>query len=118
MLIEAVGEPVTYRWPSGEIQLEPGCPVYLPESRALKLLAKAQGKVRLAEPANPDWLAEWRTLARITDGITADDPRFQPVMAALEQCDKAFQANDWSAFRRAAMQVREVSGGGEDGNHA
>ena len=52
-MIEAVEEPVTYRWPGGEIQLEPGCPVYLPESRALKLLAKAQGKVRLAAPPRP-----------------------------------------------------------------
>ncbi len=105
MLIEAVEEPVTYRWPSGEIRLEPGCPVYLPESRALRLLAKAQGRVRLAEPANPEWLAEWRTLARITDGVTGDEPRFQPAMAALEQCDVAFLAGDWPAFQRAAAQV-------------
>ncbi len=108
MLIEAIEEPVTYRWPSGEIQLEPGCPVYLPESRALKLLAKAQGKVRLAEPANPEWLAEWRTLARITNGIVADDPQFQPVMTALEQCDTAYLAGDWPAFQQAVQQVRQA----------
>ena len=111
MLIEAVGEPVTYRWPSGEIQLEPGCPVYLPESRALRLLAKAQGRVRLAEPANPEWLAEWRALARITDGITADDPRFQPIMAALEQCDMAYLAGDWPGFQRAALAVKRAVDG-------
>ena len=78
MLVEALMKQITYRWPGGEVQLEPGRAVDLPEDRALKLLAKAQGKVRLVEPANPDWLAEWHTLARITDGITADDPRFQP----------------------------------------
>jgi len=49
MLIEAVKEPVTYRWPSGEIRLEPGRPVYLPESRALKLLAKAPENVRMVQ---------------------------------------------------------------------
>ncbi len=108
MLIEAVEEPVTYRWPSGEIRLEPGCPVYLPESRALRLLAKAQGRVRLAEPVGPDWLAEWRTLARITNGIRADDPRFQPAMTALEQCDRAYLAGDWPAFQQAAQQVRQA----------
>ncbi len=108
MLIEAVEEPVTYRWPSGEIRLEPGCPVYLPESRALRLLAKAQGRVRLAEPANPEWLAEWRTLARIINGITADDSRFQPVMATLEQCDTAYLAGDWPAFHQAIQRVCEA----------
>ncbi len=52
------------------------------------------------------WLAAWRELAAITDGITADDSRFQPVMSTLEQCDTAFLANDWPAFQQAAAQVR------------
>ena len=50
MLIEALDKPITYRWPGGEVQLKPGCPVPLPEARALKLLAKARGKVRIAKP--------------------------------------------------------------------
>ncbi len=106
VFVEAIDHPIRYHLTDGrEVCLEPGQPLALPEDRALKLLARAKGKVRLAELANPEWLAEWRTLARITDGIRADDPRFQPVMAALEQCDTTFLAGDWPAFQRAAAQV-------------
>ena len=109
MLLEAVDRPIRYHLTDGrEVRLVPGHPRALPEDRALKLLSMAKGKVRLVPPANPDWLAEWRTLARITDGITADDPRFKPVMAALEQCDTAYLAGDWPAFQQAAQQVREA----------
>ncbi len=52
------------------------------------------------------WLAAWRELAAITNGITADDLRFQPVMTALEQCDTAYLAGDWPAFQQAVAQVR------------
>ncbi len=107
MFVEAIDHPIHYHLADGRrVCLEPGQPLALPEDRALKLLSRAKGKVRLAEPANPDWLAEWRSLARITDGITAEDQRFQPVMAALEQCDTTFLAGDWPAFQRAAAQVR------------
>lgn len=47
MLIEAVDKPVCYRWPDGEVQLVAGHPVDLPEARALRLLQRAPGKVRL-----------------------------------------------------------------------
>lgn len=49
MLIEAVAKPLTYRWPGGEVRLEPGKPVDLPQDRAWRLLAKAPGKVRPVE---------------------------------------------------------------------
>src|SRR5437660_8938413 len=51
MKVEAVHAPLTYRWPGGEVQLVPGQPVDLPESRALRLLQRAPGKVR-AVPAS------------------------------------------------------------------
>jgi len=47
MLIEAVNQPVRYRWPGGEICLLPGRPVDLSEDRARKLLAKVPEKVRV-----------------------------------------------------------------------
>ena len=47
MLVEAIDTPMCYRWPEGEVQLVPGQPVDLPESRALRLLHKAHGKVRM-----------------------------------------------------------------------
>ncbi len=49
-MLEAL-ELLTYRWPDGEVRLEPGRPVSLPDERARRLLAKAEGKVRAIEPA-------------------------------------------------------------------
>ena len=50
MIIECIGGPFTYRWPTGEVRLEPGKPVDLPEARAKRLLDKAPGKVRMITP--------------------------------------------------------------------
>ena len=47
MIIECIGSPFTYRWPTGEVHLEPGKPVDLPDERARRLLDKAPGKVRV-----------------------------------------------------------------------
>lgn len=49
MLIEAITGPITYRWPEGEVRLEPGKPVDIPDYRARKILQKAPGKVRAVE---------------------------------------------------------------------
>jgi hypothetical protein len=49
MKLEAVGKPFTYRWPGGEIRLEPGVPVDVPDDRAVKLLAKVGAKVRAVQ---------------------------------------------------------------------
>ena len=46
-IVEAVGEGFLYRWPGGEVHLEPGKPVSLPDERAQRLLLKAPGKVRV-----------------------------------------------------------------------
>lgn len=51
MIIECIGSPFTYRWPTGEVRLEPGKPVELPDARAKRLLDKAPGKVRVITPA-------------------------------------------------------------------
>lgn len=51
MIIECIGGPFTYRWPTGEVRLEPGKPVDLPEARAQRLLNKAPGKVRVVTPS-------------------------------------------------------------------
>ncbi len=81
-------------------------PASLPVYEVLSPCGKLDDGVKAQPRADgADWLAEWRTLARITDGITADDPRFQPVMATLEQCDAAFLANDWLAFQQAVARV-------------
>ena len=106
MLIEAVKEPVTYRWPTGNIRLEPGCPVNLSEERALKLLAKAKGKVRVVGPVN--WLSLWRVVAKVSDGLTPEDPRLAPVLRVIEGLDQAFAADDFPAFERGMADLREA----------
>ena len=52
MKIEAIGKPFVYRWPGGEVCLEPGNPIDLPPDRAAKLLARAGNRVRQIEPQN------------------------------------------------------------------
>ena len=47
MIIECIGSPFTYRWPTGEVRLVPGQPVELPDDRAARLLEKAPGRVRV-----------------------------------------------------------------------
>ncbi len=110
MLIVAL-KPIRLRLDDGDQLLTPGQQVDLPDHQARLVLARAAGKVRLVEPDKPDWLAEWRTLAWITDGMRADDPRFQPVMAALQQCDTAFLANDGARFQLAVEQVKAALSG-------
>ena len=51
MTIECIGPPFTYRWPKGEIRLVPGYPIELPEHRAVRLLEKAPGRVRVVDSA-------------------------------------------------------------------
>ena len=61
MLIEAIGKPLTCRWPGGEVRLEPGTPIDLPDDRAKRLLSKAPGKVRMVIPAiQAGSLITWR----------------------------------------------------------
>src|SRR5262245_14233184 len=50
MRLEATGSPFVYRWPGGEIRLEPGKPIELPDERAKRLLDKAPGRVRVIDP--------------------------------------------------------------------
>lgn len=104
MWIEAT-TPVTVKFPTGDIRLTPGVPVEIPTAQAQRLLVKAEGKVR---EAKRDWLASWRELAQATHGIMPDDYRFIPVLAGLTQCDHAFIADDWPAFKRAAVEVMQI----------
>jgi len=47
MLIEATENSLTYKWPGGEIRLEPGKPINVPTQRAARLLAKVGDKARV-----------------------------------------------------------------------
>ncbi|CAI4032324.1 hypothetical protein DNFV4_02754 [Nitrospira tepida] len=56
MRLEAVGQPIRYRWPGGEIVLIPGQPVEVEPDRARRILAKLGDRVRpvgLPQPGDP-----------------------------------------------------------------
>lgn len=79
MLIEAIGSPLTCRWPGGEVRLEPGKPIDLPDDRAQRLLSKAPGKVRMVTPTiAAGSLVSWRRAdgtqpGAFVDAIHVDD---------------------------------------------
>ena len=58
----------------------------------------------------PDWETAWRDLAELTEGITKNDPRFQPVCHALEQCDQAFESGSWRTFQIAVSALKGIMG--------
>ena len=81
----------------------------------LERFRTVKGKTWLEDPPErkpssesvPDWETEWQALAKVTSGITHDDPRFMPVLDALEECDRAFEQGDWIQFRQAAETVQQ-----------
>ena len=107
MLIEAT-TPLTVKFSTGDIRLTPGVPVEIPTAQAQRLIIKAQGKVR---EAKRDWSPTWRELANLTAGLSTDDPRLAPVVAALNACDDAYLNGDWCEFRQAAVRVQSAVAG-------
>lgn len=59
MRVEGVGPAFTYRWPGGEVRLEPGKPIDLPDERARRLIEKAPGKVRVIPTFEPGSTSAW-----------------------------------------------------------
>jgi len=74
----------------------------------MREVLKSEGSVVKEITARTPWLSAWRELAALTFGITRDDPRFHRVMQALDCCDNAYLANDWVAFQRAGLTVRQL----------
>lgn len=106
MLIEAIKQPIRYRYRDGrEILFRPGTPTEVPDLDAARILEKAPGKIRPVPPPKRDWLREWREVAEISSGLTRDDVRLPSVMAALGVCDAAFVADDWAGFQEAKIGV-------------
>lgn len=69
MIVEAVGESFVYRWPGGEIRLERGKPIELPDERAKRLLAKAAGRVRVVAPIRPGDRIRWTRFDGYQEGV-------------------------------------------------
>ena len=85
----------------------------------LERFRTVKGKTWLEDPPErkpssesvPDWETEWQALAKVTLGITQDNPRFHPIMDALDQCDTAFLSNNWGQFRHIAQEVQRLMNG-------
>lgn len=64
MLIEAIGKPLTYRWPGGEVYLEPGEPIDLPDDRGATATQQSAGEGPCVPARNIPWrsgrLDTWR----------------------------------------------------------
>ena len=73
-----------------------------------ELVRLAKEHLGRSQPAQPCWLTTWRELAEITSGLTADDPRLPPMLAALQSCDTAFAADNWLAFQESRQEVLRV----------
>ena len=103
--------PITVKRDGKLVALSPGDRLDWPAAQAEKLLTRAPGKVRLIAG---DWEAAWDELAQATNGIEKTDPRFMPVMAVLDQCDRAFEKDDWGQFRQVAKEVQRLLNGGKE----
>ena len=82
-----------------------------------ELVKLAKEHLRNNQNIQHDWLAAWRELAELTYGITPEDPRLQPVLTALNVCDVAFVADDWTAFQEARKGIVRAMDGDEGGTH-
>lgn len=53
-----------------------------------------------------DWLSRWRGLATATSGLLPDDPRVDPALRGLANCDRCYRDGDLDGFRKGAERVR------------
>ena len=68
----------------------------------------------VSKPTQDQWIQAWDALAQATFGIEKNDPRFKPVLDALEECDRAFEQDAWTRFRKAAKEVQRLVNGGKE----
>ena len=54
------------------------------------------------------WLARWRRLASVTDGLTQDDPRLPTILTLLEQCSEHCREENDNAFIHIAKQITHL----------
>lgn len=107
MLIEAVDHPIRYRFPGGEIRLEPGRPVEVEPERAAKLLARAGVKVRAITPVihsgdRITWVrADGTTHTGLIDVLHVDDAGTRWAFVTLGE--------SW-----AAVNMKFVTGSGDE----
>ena len=110
MLIEAIGKPIRYKWPGGEIRLVPGQPVNLPEDRARKILAKAPGRVRSINPA-PDFEAlKWELWPKLSHCgwcklTPAEQGRWEIAVKIQGRAEKAGDISRWLEMADILLEI-------------
>lgn len=106
MIVECVGQAFTYRWPGGEIHLEPGKPINLPDERAQRLIEKAPGKIRVIQPnfepgSTIAWLrADGSRQIGTIDFIHGDDAGTHWAFVSLE--------NTWAAVNLKVARMADT----------
>ena len=119
MWIEALTT-VTIRRRSGDVRLLPGKPMDLPEDEALKLLVKAQGKVREAT-GSCDYLDEGKSTRALAprDRITWGPEGTLRGPATVEFLHTDPDGTEWAFVtlpdgRWTAVKMKFVKGSGHD----
>lgn len=98
--------PLTLKTGNGQSRtVEVGETIDLPSDQAMKLCARASGKVWVLP--GEDWLSQWHALAVSTLGITRSDPRYQPIITVLDELDRHFSSHNQDAFKTAMAKLRD-----------
>jgi hypothetical protein len=79
-------------------------------SPVLKEPKSALAPTDLAEDREGDWLSAWRHLAQKTDGIDRGDPRYQKIVATLDEADRAYANQNQKAFYAATKVIDSLVG--------
>jgi len=56
------------------------------------------------------WVSRWRELATVTHGLLPDDPRVNPVLSTLAECDRSYKAHDLDGFKTGTERLRRLMG--------
>ena len=64
---------------------------------------------RTASPPASNWLGQWQSLARVAGMLSEEDPRYDPMLAALGACHNTYKAGDRLRFTKEADQVMRIA---------
>ena len=62
-------------------------------------------------PRPEEWCNAWRELASVTAGMLPEDPRVDPVLTALAECEAAFVQGSYPAFQQTVVKVKRIMAG-------
>lgn len=74
--------------------------------------AALEGEATLRRTASlpaSDWLGQWQRVARVAGMLSEEDPRYDPMLAALGACQQAYKAGDQEEFSKATQHVLRVA---------